>query len=250
MQVFLKKMRRCGRTGPSVYSSDDLEKGMTQEMESLPDLLARISTWETISREDVLLAAPAEIHRAHLSASSVISNLQEGDRDPWLGGTIECIVRKSTKYIVYLDKTLEIRWWWLVRVNEAVVNEVQARVNALEHESSFLLTHKPLRLFWGKESHKETQRQVARNLRGLIGEAMAVALNSGTLADCKKILAEAERQIAIVKDQQARPVFAGWFISVVALLAVIAGVFYVGGKNFVAPADLLFVRMWLEAGVA
>jgi len=222
---------------------------MSDGNKSLPSLLAELSAWRTISNDETLLGAPEEIHRAHLQASDVLSNLQECERDPWLGGEIECILRKSTKFIVYLNKALEIRWWWLVRVNEQVVNAVQARVNALEHESSFLLTRRPMRLLPWREPPQDAQRQIARNIRALIGEAMAVALNSGTLEDCEKVLAVAERQIAVIKDQQARPVFTGWFLFAVAMIGLSAVTVYVVGKRWVAPADLLFVRLWLEAGL-
>lgn len=222
---------------------------MSNETNSLPSLLAQLSAWRTISNDETLLGAPEEIHRVHLQASEILSHLQEGSRDPWLGGEIECIVRKSTKFIVYLDKALEIRWWWLVRVNEDVVNAVQARVNALEHESSFLLTHKPVRLVPWREAPNVPQRAIAKNIRCLIGEAMANALNSSTLEDCERVLAEAERQIAIVKDQQARPVFTGWFGFWVAMFGILSVSFYSGGKFFVAAEDLGFVQMWLEAGL-
>ena len=232
---------------------------MSDDIETLPNLLARLSTWRTITNDETLLSAPEAIQRAHLEASRVVSDLQEGDQDPWLGRKIRCIVRKSANYIVYLDESLEIRWWWLSRVNDQVVNTVQARVNALKHESSFLLTQKPLRLVpWRKRSEKtqtqaqtqiDSQTQTAINIRMLIGEAMTVALNSGTREDCEKVLAEAERQIAVVKDQQARPVFAGWFIFVVTLVALLTALFYVTGKNWANASDLTFTRLWLEAGL-
>lgn len=217
--------------------------------EHLPDLLAELSAWRTFSSDEMLVAAPAQVQDTHLAASKVLSNLQEGDVDPWLGGEIKCIVRKSTKYIVYLDPSLEIHWWWLVRVNEQVVNAVQARVNALEHESAFLLTQKPIQILpWGQPPEK-ARKETARNIRALIAEGMAVALNDGTQEDCDKVLAEAERQIAVIKDQQARPVFAGWFISAVLLIGVLTAIFHARGDRWVNATDLTFVQMWIEASL-
>jgi hypothetical protein len=214
--------------------------------ETLTDLLARTSAWRTISDDETLLSAPPEVQQAHLEASKILTGLKEGDVDPWLGENICCIVRKSTKYIVYLDADLEIRWWWILRANEQLVNKVQARVNVLKHESSFLLVQKPLQLPWKRApGHALT----AVNIRGLIAEAMAVALSAGTEEDCEKVLAEAERKIAVAKDQLARPVFAGWFFAAVAALAVVTGLSYVIGTRWIAPGDLTFVRMWLEAGL-
>lgn len=217
--------------------------------EYLPDLLAELSAWRTFSSDEILMTAPAQVQDNHLAASKVLSNLQEEDVDPWLGCKIHCIVRKSTKYIVYLDPSLEIRWWWLVRVNEQVVNSVQARVNALEHESAFLLTQKPIRILpWGQPAETE-RKETARNIRALIAEGMAVALNDGTQEDCDKVLAEAERQIAIIKDQQARPVFAGWFISAVLLIGALTALFYAQGHRWLQGSDLTFVQMWIEASL-
>lgn len=223
---------------------------MNQIVNTLPSLLARLSNWRTVSHDGILLGAPSVIQQDHLRVLTILSNLKEGDVDPWLGATIDTIIRKSTKFIVYLDDDLEINWWWVQRVNEDVINTVQARVSALESDTTFLLTKKPLNLRFWSSSESESRRATARALRCLIAEAMAVALNSGTLEDCEKVLAEAQRQIAVVKDQQARPVFAGWFMAAVAFIGAVAVLLNMFGANWIeSKQELWFARMWTQAGL-
>src|SRR5215475_12238659 len=121
------------------------------DTEKLAGYLTTLSFERRQKEEDILKDNPAA-QDAYRNAMQMLSGLTAGSKDPWLGGIIETIIRKSTLYIVYLDNNLDIQWWWLTRPDEQAVGLVQARIGQLTKESSFLLRKGGGRLFASKDA--------------------------------------------------------------------------------------------------
>jgi hypothetical protein len=166
-----------------------------------------------------------------------LSELREGEMDPWMGREIKVLVRKSTRYVVYLDQDLDIQWWWAQRFpKEEDLSVIQANVTRLSGASAFLLDDKSdLRLggirrtwMWGLlrqlflagqsdnksilQQENERARRTAEQIRLLIAESMAMLLNGAGRAECEKVQAMAEQQILVAKDQLCRSIFFWQFV--------------------------------------
>jgi hypothetical protein len=220
----------------------------------LPELLATLSFEER--KEDPGLHGNPVAQQAFLDASKILSALKAGDVDPWLGLRIETIVRKSTRYIIYLDPDLDVQWFWLTRPDDVAVGMVQARISQLTKESAFLLVGRVRRkwtLFGAKQAPAITSEDLflAKEIRCVMGEALALALTGASEADCEAVLDEAKRYIAVAKDLRTRPWFVTVFLFTVGLLgAVLAGWICWLAKCCVNNIDHPFVTGWLEAAVA
>ena len=194
----------------------------------LAEAFALLALLEDRKTDPTLTTQQAQ--RAFALASQMLGRLHEGDEDPWSGKVIDTIVRKSSRYIVYLDDELRVRWWWVIKPHNPTLVAVQARINELTHDSAFLLLNWPGGSWFARDCaclegnlHKTPE---ARTIRSLIGEAMAVVLGGGTLEDCEKVLMKAEHAIAVSKDQRCRPRFVGWFATAVAAISIVAFVLY------------------------
>jgi hypothetical protein len=213
---------------------------MPDSTPSLSDDLSTVSFERTKTLPNYEFLRDAEAAAAYRRAMGQLSALTEGDTDPWMGLKIYRVIRKSTRFIVYLDDRLDVQWWWLIRPNEALVSRVQARISQLTKESAFLL-----------ESERATRdRYLAEKIRHAMGEAMALALNDALPEDCEAALAEAQRYIAVSKDQHTRPTFLLSFFAMVLSLGVILALWVCFGSHCCTRIDAKFVGQWLEAAVA
>jgi hypothetical protein len=200
--------------------------------------------------------ATKQAQNAFSFASQLLGRLHEGDEDPWSGKEIDTVVRKSSRFIVYLDDELRVRWWWVIKPHIPTLVTVQARINELTHDSAFLLLDWPGKswLRRGRECdcldgdlHKTPE---ARTIRSLIGEAMAVVLGGGTLEDCEKVLVKAEHAIAVAKDQRCRPRFVGWFAAAVAGISIVAFLLYRWTDWFTGNPSPNDSATWVNAAIA
>jgi hypothetical protein len=217
----------------------------------LAEAFALLALLEDRKTDPTLTTQQAQ--RAFALASQMLGRLHEGDEDPWSGKVIDTIVRKSSRYIVYLDDELRVRWWWVIKPHNPTLVAVQARINELTHDSAFLLLDWPGRWF-GRDCaclegnlHKTPE---ARTIRSLIGEAMAVVLGGGTLEDSEKVLLKAERAIAVAKDQRCRPRFVGWFATSVAAISIVAFVLYRWTDWFTGTPSPNPSATWVNAAIA
>lgn len=176
---------------------------------------------------------------------SVLSCLKEGDLDPWTGRKIQFLIRKSARYVVYLDDRLEVQWWGIQRIDDKQgMSVVLANVKRISSASNFLLEKdselfKPwfpkLRSFFHfvRVLEHSTEAQLnantdrahdsAKRIRTLIAESMAMVQNGGNPEECLKVQAMADDQILVAKDQLCRPVFFWWFVFVLLLFLCFAG---------------------------
>lgn len=207
---------------------------------------------------------PEEITAHRQVAMLVLSTLKEGDIDPWMNRKIEMLIRKSTRYIVYLDTDLEIQWWWTERLSsEEGLSIVQANVVRLSCASSFLLSEDTdldtgllersrlwqwIRKQWlaGAQVDPVTRvrvqaRNKAREIRTLIAESMAMVLNKVERVECEKVQAMAEQEILIEKDHRCRVYFFWAFASAVGILT---------GILTLIGSEPTFVRNLAQAAVA
>ena len=200
-------------------------------------------------------SADAEIGPLRLLIMTRLANLQEGERDPWLGRIIKVLVRKSPRYIVYLDEELEVRWWSIDKLAQDGMGSVQANVMTLTHASRFLKDkNSDLRLGWFSytlrgwvntqwvrdyvESSNAAQLELAQaksdttllGIRRLIAESMAMLLNDVKREECEKVQLQAEEQILVAKDQLCRSVFFWEFFLAVVLIFVVCVAFKTFGK--------------------
>jgi hypothetical protein len=220
---------------------------------TLAEVFARLALWSELNPGQTLSVAPPEIQQCFYVASEILGRLTEGQEDPWTGRRIDKIIRKSASFIVFLDPCLNIKWWWVTRPDFTIVSPVQARINELTHESAFLPAELPDNLAQDESVPAQQRYSLeAVNIRCVIGEAMALALTRGTIADCNKVLGEAERYIAVAKDQRCRPKFVYYFLLVVAVLAVASLAASLGwfGPAATAVKSGLSVQDCLEAAFA
>jgi hypothetical protein len=213
------------------------------------DAMVALALWRNQNLDrDPKAPDPPEITAYRQIVMSRLSRLEEGDKDPWMGRRIKVLVRKSTRYIVYLDEDLEVQWWWTQRLPpEAELSVIQANVSRLSGASAFLLDEdSDLRrgaTWWARAwsgivaklhpgdaaSRSLAAREIARwartaeQIRTLIAESMAMLLNKAGRAECEKVQAMAEQQILIAKDQLCRAVFFWQFVQalVVLLLTIV-----------------------------
>jgi hypothetical protein len=208
---------------------------------SVADDLSTVSFARTRASPDYsFINDSPETQAAYRRVMGSLSALKEGDIDPWMGLKIYRIIRKSTRFIVYLDERCDVQWWWITRPNEGLVSRVQSRLGQLTKESAFLLI----------DPEQTDDVVIAEKIRRVMGEAMALALNDAPLEDCEAALAEARRYITVSKDQRTRPLFLLFFLSIVALLGVILGLWVCFGGRCCAAYDAKFVSAWLEGAVA
>ncbi|HEY6898687.1 MAG TPA: hypothetical protein VI279_15625 [Rhodocyclaceae bacterium] len=235
------------------------------------DAMVTLSLWRNANPDKKIDAEPPEITEKRRIVMTRLSSLLEGDIDPWMGQKIECLIRKSSRYIVYLDANLEVQWWWTQRLSsEEGMSVIQANIMRLSCASNFLLDNrsellKPpfpklralLRFIPLCERVTEEQQQVntlrardsAKRVRMLIAESMAMVLNGIKREECEKVLAMAEDQILVAKDQLCRPVFFWWFLTVLLCLAGLAIAAHVA-QAYYPLALLQTVVVWLQAGLA
>jgi hypothetical protein len=228
----------------------------------LPEYLAKLS-FEERKETDPSLHGNQSAQDAYWGATQVLSSLKAGDMDPWLGLRIDTIIRKSTRYLIYLDPNLDLQWFWLTRPDESAVGLVQARIGQLTKESAFLLVgrSKWLRRYTHRSSAtgadqapliaSPENRYLAKKIRCVMGEALALALTGSSEAACEAVLDEAKRYIAVAKDQYTRPVFVTAFLLVVGLFSGALGCWICWFASCCAAhVDHRFVTGWLEAAVA
>jgi hypothetical protein len=233
------------------------------------DAMVMLSLWRSANPDKKIDAEPVEITEKRRIVMTRLSSLQEGDIDPWMGQKIECLIRKSTRYIVYLDENLEVQWWWAQRLSdEEEMSVIQANVMRLSCASNFLLDRrsdllKPpfpkLRSLFLSIVRRVTDEQLlvntsrardsAKRIRMLIAESMAMVLNNVKREECEKVQAMAEDQILIAKDQLCRPVFLRWFVTVLICLAGMVCALDIVQAGY--PSVLLqTIETWLQAGLA
>ena len=223
------------------------------ESGDLPALMARFGTWlrlqgplpKDVTADQRLSCAPEDVRNAYERASRILAGLKEGDKDPWLSVTIRTIVRKSTRYIVFLDEDLDVQWWWLTMPQQDVVAIVQSHITQLSHESAFL-TARNAKLA-GEGSGGDDCK--GHSIRLCMAEAMALALNGGSEEECNRVLAAARRNIVVAKDQICRPAFTFYFFWSVFLLGVVTLATLFIPKD-VVPIIGEHVPKWLGAATA
>jgi hypothetical protein len=203
---------------------------------SLAQLFANIAVWTERQPGQPVAQMPPNLQQDLNTASALLGQLTEGMVDPWTGNTIQRIVRKTSRYIVFLDEHLNVRWWWVLQPDMDAICAVQARISELIHESAFLLT-------------EDGSRGEATNIRCVIGEAMALALNGGTAQQCDSVLAEAERYITVAKDQRCRPQFVLYFFLTWLFIGGIAALVY-WVDPIIRTAGSENIHDWLEAAFA
>lgn len=104
---------------------------------TLTDDMATITAWRMRHPGVDYDKEPEPIGALRLKAMQRLSALSVGDKDPWLNRNIRVIIRKSTRFIVYLDEQCEVQWWWLQRPKETMTASlVQARATQLSHDST------------------------------------------------------------------------------------------------------------------
>ncbi|MEQ1775949.1 MAG: hypothetical protein ABL891_19400 [Burkholderiales bacterium] len=220
-------------------SVSDSDREFTEAMVSL-------SLWRSKNPGKELKDEPEDISLKRKLVMLRLSEFREGGDDPWMGRKINTLIRKSTRYIVYLDDKLDIQWWWTERLSrEDSLSLVQANVTRLSCASDFLLSpDNDMRLgvirrsrIWGwirdfffdplpgnkslLEFKQNEAWEKAKGIRSLIAESMAMVLNGVGHTECEKVQAMAEYQILIEKDHICR----GYFFSQFAIaLTVCIGV--------------------------
>jgi hypothetical protein len=217
---------------------------------ALAQLFAKIAFWTEQQTAQPLAGAAPDVQKAFDTASAMLGQLVEGMEDPWTGNAIYRIIRKSARYIVFLDQHLNVRWWWVLRPDMTVISGVQARIDELVHESAFLLEDKPGSRNPAAAGELGKFTAEAVNIRCVIGAAMALALNGGTAAECEKVLDEAEKYITVAKDQRCRPKFVLFFLMAVAAFGVAALFRYGYACTPLKKINTGDVSDWLEAAFA
>jgi hypothetical protein len=233
---------------------------------SLTDAMASITAWRLRHPGVDYDKEPDHIWEIRREAMRRLSALKVGDTDPWLDRQIRIIIRKSTRYIVYLDDKYEIQWWWLQRPKDAItVGLVQARTTQLVHESGFLLLDNDLRspmlslrrrskagqqpAFPGRKDVTTHDVDTVESIRSQLGEAMALAIEGQPLANCERVLGEAEKSILVAKDQLCRTTFFWNFLLAVALVAAAVFLLWRTGCHDNTCRNR-FVLGWAEAALA
>jgi hypothetical protein len=197
--------------------TEALDNAFEKARQDLSKAFTTLVNWTEPRTGETLKQTHEHVENAYKTASHILGTLHEGARDPWTGSKIHKIIRKSARFIVFLDDSLNIKWWWVLRPNMAVISAVQARITELTHESAFLVDERTkVKSADGQLQHTRE----AENIRAVIGEAMAIALNDGKFAECEKVFSEAEVYMAVAKDQRCRPQFV--FVFVLAVLACVA----------------------------
>jgi len=219
----------------------------------VPEYLATL-TFEHRKTDDTWLGKNERAQEAFYTATECLSTLKAGAIDPWLGLKIDTIIRKSTRYIVYPDSELDVQWWWVTRPDQQAVDMLQASIGQLTKESSFLLVGRRPWAFRGERPPAQVNfadRYLAKEIRSLMGEALALALNGGSQADCTAVLDEAKRYIAVAKDQRTRPLFVTFFLIAVGAVGAVLGLWAcLFSQCCATQMDHRFVTKWLEAAVA
>jgi hypothetical protein len=220
------------------------------ESQVLANALATLVAWTEPRTGEVIEEDEKQILDAYKTASKILGGLQEGRRDPWSGVIIHKLIRKSSRFVVFLDDRLNIKWWWVLRPDMAIIAAVQARITELTHESAFLVDERRTQHSGARpEIPESVHTREAENIRCVIGEAMALALNEATIADCEKVFSEAENYIAVAKDQRCRPKFVGTFLLVVLAFGAVAIARYMGLLGHALEMNVA-VQHGMEAAVA
>ncbi|MDX2218292.1 MAG: hypothetical protein SF172_04650 [Burkholderiales bacterium] len=185
-----------------------------------------------------------------------IAGLKVGDIDPWLGERIKVLIRKSTRHIVYLDENLDVQWWWgRAPLKLEVISEVQAEVTRLSNDCSFL-TRPEFATPWISLKKRpdqdgaaaESARERLAEIRELLAEAIAHALDTSDLKSSKRILADAELQIQLEKERRCRPMFIEFFLFFTFSSAAFLYVCWTLLQQQLLVTDFTFA--WMSAGVA
>jgi hypothetical protein len=225
----------------------------------LQKALAHLALWYLRNPQTGPKDEDATTQQARETAMQTLSAIKAGDVDPWLGKAIKTVVRKSTRYLIYLDNDCTIQWWWIMKPpNEELVGYVQAQINRLQDESAFLLRPSDLRTrMYGLKALKDDSLldpKRAETIRGLIAESMAVALNNGSREECDRVLKQAEDQILVAKDQLCRPIFVRTFLYVIAIFALAYVVLIYACDPTCDPSRCMgwnnFARLWHDAAIA
>lgn len=200
-----------------------------------------------------------EVKDARRILFDALAEIEQGKDDPWLKRTVVVLVRKSTRHVVYLDQNSDVQWWWARRPDDTrIISHVQAEVTRLSNDSSFL-RHLEFATPWvsrvraGDAAKREglaaTARERLGEIRALLAEAIAHALDTNDLPACQKILKEAELQITLEKDRRCRPMFIEYFLAftllTLSMLAVISTLHY--GQVITLRTGVV---NWLSAGAA
>lgn len=242
----------------------------TNEDAMFVEAMAEMALWRSANPEENKVEhEPEGIRKKRLLVMNRLSSLREGEVDPWMGRTIKVLVRKSTRYIVYIDEKLDVQWWWTQRLpEEEGMSIVQANVTRLTYASAFLLDKNStlirpwkspifdLLAFWRwcdkggpeikarLEAARARAESTALGIRTLVAESMAMVLNDVKRAECEKVQALAEEQILVAKDQLCRGFFFWQFVIAVAFLLFLATVAYWVGRYI---PDLMRLASLLQA---
>lgn len=121
-------------------------ENIVRDQQIFTDAIAKISTWRQIEGVEsdgsytALKNAPPDVKDAYFAAILAISRLKPEDTDPWMLEKIQIIIRKSTRYIIYLDERFEIQWWWIIPPNDVDnLTLLQTHITQIETESNFLM---------------------------------------------------------------------------------------------------------------
>src|SRR3954467_12767637 len=197
-------------SGAGAPPDDSIRPPMTTERSALEKAIAEIRHWHDRNPDKKLHQESDDVAKQRLFVMQVLSGLREGEEDPWLGKKIRKIVRKSTRYIVYLDENLEAQWWWINRLAaDEGMSIVQANISRLEADSAFLGSEQldlrmrpvPASSFWrgarkvfGAETAEQMEQHIKtraeeklESIRALIAESMAMILNGASVRDCEKV---------------------------------------------------------------
>jgi hypothetical protein len=196
-----------------------------------------------------------DLREAKKVVFDAIATLKVGDIDPWMGERIKVLIRKSTRHIVYLDENLDVQWWWARGPAKLeVISAVQAEVTRLSNDCSFLIRPE-YATPWISISRPDQSGSAATSakerlaeIRVLLAEAIAHALDTSDLKSCQRILADAELQIQLEKERRCRPMFLEYFL----FFTVASSVFLYTCWSLLQYNYLVsgFTFAWMSAGVA
>ncbi len=227
---------------------------ISEEDRSFCKAMVALANWRTRNPKLEPADEPDDVNQQRQLVMLRLSQLREGDLDPWTGRKIQVLVRKSTRYIVYLDDKFDVQWWWTQRLpKEEGLSLIQANVTRLTSASAFLLAPQAelgaswpgrIKSFFAGEpalepsggppavvtppGHLKPSHASALQVRRLIAESMAMVLNNASTADCEKIQLKADEQILIEKDRQCRGVFF-WHFFIAVIVAAMASILVTQG---------------------
>lgn len=231
---------------------------VTEDSKPVQSAMSKLAQARAAANADPAVESD-EVKEARRILFDTLAEIEQGKDDPWLKRTVVVLVRKSTRHVVYLDQNNDVQWWWARRPDDtAGISQVQAEVTRLSNDSSFL-RHLEFATPWlsrmqpadqsNREALAATARERLGEIRALLAEAIAHALDTNDLPACQKILKEAELQIVLEKDRRCRPMFIEYFLAFTLLaLSILAVTWSLHYTRVVVVQS--FVVNWLSAGAA